>query len=140
METYRHTQFGYLILALSLGAGVALAVTAYTSEQLWYVVMLLLLLITLFFFYALTVQVRAGSLEFWFGGGIIKKQIPLKEIVRAQIVRNPWYYGWGIHLTPHGWLYNIAGLQAIEIELCSGKEFRLGTDEPEQLLAALKVL
>ncbi|HEY88311.1 MAG TPA: hypothetical protein G4N98_01070 [Thermoflexia bacterium] len=138
MEIYRHTQFNYWMSALLLGTSGVLAVLAFVEGLLLYVGVLLLLLVTLFLFYALTVQVEADSLEFWFGTGLIRKQLPLKEIVHAQIVRNPWYYGWGIHLTPHGWLYNIAGLQAIELELHSGKKVRLGTDEPEQLLAALK--
>ena len=43
--------------------------------------------------------------------------------------------------TPHGWLYNVSGWEAVEITLPSGKRFRLGTDEPrrlEQVLLAAK--
>ena len=52
-------------------------------------------------------------------------------------VRNSWIHGWGIHRTPHGWLYNVSGWEAVEIALTSGKRFRLGTDEPQQLTQAL---
>ena len=41
-------------------------------------------------------------------------------------------------LTPHDWLYNVSGLDAVEIVRISGKKFRVGTDEPRALVAALK--
>ncbi len=50
---------------------------------------------------------------------------------------NRWYYGWGIRLTPQGWLWNVAGLDAVELTFSNGKKFRIGTDEPGKLLEAL---
>jgi len=39
------------------------------------------------------------------------------------------------------WLvWNISGLDAVELTYCDGKKFRIGTDEPEALLEALKVV
>ena len=39
------------------------------------------------------------------------------------------------------WLvWNISGLDAIELTYHDGKKFRIGTDEPEALLEALKVV
>jgi len=52
-------------------------------------------------------------------------------------VRNKWWYGLGIRLTPHGWLYIVSGLDAVEIVRISGKKFRVGTDEPQALVTAL---
>ena len=46
----------------------------------------------------------------------------------------------GIKWTPHGWMWNISGLDAIELTYHDGKKFRIGTDEPEALLEALKVV
>ena len=40
--------------------------------------------------------------------------------------------------TPHGWLYNVSGYEAVEIALASGKRLRLGTDEPHRLAQALR--
>jgi hypothetical protein len=37
-----------------------------------------------------------------------------------------------------GWLYNVSGLRAVEVGLKSGRKYRVGTDEPERLEAALK--
>ncbi len=52
-------------------------------------------------------------------------------------VRNSWWYGWGVRKVPGGWMYNVWGYDAIELELASGKVFRIGTDDPDGLLAAL---
>ena len=52
-------------------------------------------------------------------------------------VRNKWIYGWGIRRLPGGWMYNVWGLDAIELDLVSGKRFRIGTDDPDGLLAAI---
>jgi hypothetical protein len=54
------------------------------------------------------------------------------------IVRNPWYYGWGIHFIPGGMLYNASGLSAIELQLTNGRYVRIGTGEPQALADALR--
>ena len=38
----------------------------------------------------------------------------------------------------NGWLFNVSGLQAVEIFLRSGKKYRIGTDEPERLVEAIR--
>jgi len=55
-------------------------------------------------------------------------------------VTNPWWYGWGIHLTPSGWLYNVGGARAVQLDLHNGRSLRVGTDEPERLCEAITVL
>jgi len=88
-------------------------------------------------FASLTVRVTDRELHFYFGPGFWNKQIPLDEIVAARAVRNSPWYGWGIRLTPHGWLYNVSGLDAVEIETTDGTTLRIGTDEPEKLVEVL---
>jgi len=63
----------------------------------------------------------------------------LSQVQNAAVVRNKWYYGWGIRLTPGGWLWNVSGLDAVELTFKNGKKFRIGTDEPDRLLQALPV-
>jgi hypothetical protein len=46
--------------------------------------------------------------------------------------------GWGIHRLARGWIYNVSGWEAVEIELASGSVHRIGTDEPRALLAAIE--
>jgi hypothetical protein len=53
-----------------------------------------------------------------------------------QAVRNPWYVGWGIRMGPSGVVWNVSGLDAVELAL-SEKRFRIGTDEPEALVEAI---
>ena len=86
---------------------------------------------------SLTVRVSNNFIEIRFGIGIIRKQFAIAKIQSATIVRNKWYCGWGIRLTPHGWLYNVAGLDAVEIRLNNGKQYRIGTDEPKELHKAI---
>ena len=88
-------------------------------------------------FYNLTVAIDAIYLSFRCGIGLIRKCIPLAEITDTRPVRNAWIHGWGIHRTPHGWLYKVAGWDAVEITLTSGKRLRLGTDEPRRLAQAI---
>lgn len=89
-------------------------------------------------FYELTVEVDRTQLRFRFGVGLIRTRIPLAEIVAVAPVRNSWWYGWGIHRTPHGWLYHGSGWEAVEITLASGQRLRLGTDEPQRLALVLR--
>ena len=59
------------------------------------------------------------------------------EIVACKPIRIRWWYGWGIHLTPYGWLYNVSGLDAVAMTLRNGRKFALGTDDPQGLAAAI---
>ncbi len=91
-------------------------------------------------FSRLEVTVSAGDLTAAFGFGRPHRTIPLADIVKAGRVRNHWYYGFGIRATPGGWMYNVWGLDAVELELKSGKNVRIGTDDPDNLLAVLSLL
>ena len=57
-----------------------------------------------------------------------------------QTVRNKWYFGWGIRYLGTGWLYNVSGLDAVEIVQNDGKMVRVGTDEPDVLARALSTV
>jgi hypothetical protein len=48
-------------------------------------------------------------------------------------VKNQWWWGWGIRLIPGGWLYNVSGLDAVELKMKNGRVYRIGTDEPRKL-------
>ncbi len=89
-------------------------------------------------FGSLSVRVDEDAVTLHFGVGLIRRAISLDRVEAAARVRNRWWYGWGIRLTPHGWLWNVAGLDAVELRLAGGGVFRIGTDDPEGLLAALE--
>ena len=97
-----------------------------------------LVLATLAMFYCLTVSIDKRILRFRFGIGIIGKIIKIDECESVTQVRNPWYYGWGIHYVSRGWIFNISGFDGIELKLKNGKIIILGTDEPEELLRAIR--
>ena len=48
--------------------------------------------------------------------------------------------GEAVRMAKHGWMWNISGLDAVELTYHNGKKLRIGTDEPEVLLEALKVI
>jgi hypothetical protein len=93
---------------------------------------------TLLLFFRLTVTVDEHYLRAVFGIGIVGKRILLTDIAEIRTVTNPWWYGWGIRKIPGGWLWNITGLEAVELKLKNGRMFRIGTDEPETLENILK--
>ena len=97
----------------------------------------LILLACAYLFASLTVNVSPQSISLRFGPGLFRKRFAVAEVTDARVVRNRWYYGWGIKLTPHGWLYNVSGLDAVEIQLRGGRKYRIGTDEPMALAAAI---
>lgn len=137
---YEHKQVGR---ALTVGVGVgAVAFAAVIMHQprgaLGAALIVGAALLTVALFASMTVRVTEREVRLWFGPGLIWKTIPVADIADARAVRNPWWYGWGIHLTPRGWLFNVAGLDAVELELASRRTLRIGTDEPQRLLAAIR--
>src|SRR5262245_59760474 len=147
MQIYKHKQTGTLIL-LALGGAATLTGTTLTlggtrgraPGSVVTEIVLLILLLRWVLFGSLTVAITEDQLSVWFGPGIIRKRLRAQEIRGVCIVRNPWYYGWGIRLTPHGWLFNVSGLDAVELDLRNDRKFRIGTDEPQELLTAIQRL
>jgi hypothetical protein len=140
VNRYCHTQFGWavflpMLVAALGGIGAALWIPAARPGASFVAGFLLIVTVL---FTTLTIEVHHGGLECRFGVGLIRRRIRLEDICEAQIVRNRWWYGWGIRLTPHGWLWNVSGLNAVELTLVNGKKFRLGTDEPEKLREVLR--
>ena|SRR5262245_43124038 len=97
----------------------------------------MILLVCLVLFYKLRITIEDETLCASFGPGIIRKKVRLAEIVGCEPIRIRWWYGWGIHLTPRGWLYNVSGFDAVVIALRDGKKFALGTDDPNGLTEAI---
>ena len=88
-------------------------------------------------FFRLVVTVDERVVRAAFGIGWISKEVPLSDILSAEIVRTRLWWGWGIHWTPAGWLYNVGGRQAVRLVLASERPLMIGSDEPQALLAAI---
>jgi hypothetical protein len=54
------------------------------------------------------------------------------------VVRNHWWNGFGIRMRSGFRLYNVSGLDAVELRLKSGEIRRIGTADPQALAEALK--
>ena len=89
-------------------------------------------------FHSLTVRVSRSDIALSFGVGLIRKQFPIGDISRARIVQNRWYNGFDIRKIRGGWLYNVSGFDAIEIQLKNERKYRIGTNQPKELLAAVE--
>ena len=136
---YQHTQIGY---ALAAAYTAVILLFAYLSLATDFNPFVLAGLVTMTFVLAslpvLTTTIGDGTLKIQFGLGVIRKRFRLAEIQAYRVVENRWYYGWGIKFTPYGWLFNVAGFSAIELEMTNGKTYRIGTDDPEGLGTALE--
>ncbi len=139
IKRYEHTQVGYLIIAAMAAVMVLIGVVLANAGINWIAIGVLVVIgVALVLFSSLTVIIWEDELEARFGPGPIRKRVKLNEIESCQVVKNHWYYGWGIRLTPHGVLYNVSGFYAVEIKLRMGKKFRIGTDVPHELEGAIR--
>jgi hypothetical protein len=140
VRRYEHTQIGHVIiwplLAIILVAGGGFIGSSSPGETP--VVVSIILLVSLLLFYRLTITIEDETLCASFGVGIIRKRLRLTAVVGCEPIRIRWWYGWGIHLTPYGWLYNVSGLNAVVITLRDGRKFALGTDDPHGLMEAIR--
>ena len=143
---YQHTQTGLLtrrllraISIITAGSGLFVALRS-TLRSIPLLASSAIVFVCATLFDSLTVRVSHDLVEISFGIGIIRKQFDVGNIRRARVVKNKWYYGWGIRLTPHGWLYNVSGLDAVEILMDNGKQYRIGTDQPNELENAISTV
>jgi hypothetical protein len=141
MERYRHTQIGWVILVTAAGiAAIALPIlwNLEVGLALWVFSAIEFLLIFLFGW--LRVTVTQDQVSVAFGIGLVRKSFQVSEIRAVREVRNSWVWGWGIRFTPAGTLYNVSGLDAVELRMVDGRGFRIGTDEPAELHRAIRAV
>lgn len=86
----------------------------------------------------LTVRIDGDRLRWSFGAGWPRFSLPLAEIQSVEVTRTTFWQGWGIRRLRGGWLYNVAGFDAVRITRRDGKHVLLGTDEPRRLKAAIE--
>lgn len=137
---YKHTQYN---IAIIFGAIVSLFwfikyfVLVDIASIIFFIVLALFL--CLFIFFSLTVEIKNGFVQCVFGPGIVKQKIKLSEILNVHTVKNPWYEGWGIRWIPGKYVvWNVSGFDAVEIQLSTFKKFRIGTNEPDKLMEAIR--
>ena len=142
VKNYTHTQKGTVILT-GLLMSVVIATTSLLLAELRTLALLAVVILSLLAlgFGTLTVAVDRTNVTLRFGippfRGWFTKRFPLSDIIAVRKVRNSWLYGFSIRYTPHGWLYCVSGLDAIELSLANGKNVRIGTDQVDALRTAI---
>jgi hypothetical protein len=143
-ERYRHTQTAWMLIVVIVAVVLAeLTIVTYSAPQDTLSLALsgavvAVAAVMLALFSTLTVMVDDRAVSVWFGLGTLRREVMLAEVIAARRVRNSWHAGWGVRAIPGGRLYNVGGRDAVELELDSGRVVRVGTDQPDALLAALK--
>ena len=137
MKTYLHTQPAGRWLVIPALVAIVLTGVA-VGTRAWAVLAGVAVLgVVSWIFRSLTVEVADGVFRWRFGSGWPSGTVPLGDIASAEAVRTAWWAGWGIHVTRWGWLYNIAGFEAVAIRTKSGRRLAVGTDDPAGLVRAL---
>ncbi len=142
---YEHTQYGYTgILTTVLMVVVAWFSLPETFSDdsrigLLMAVFMVGLVAFTFWFSKLRVLVSDDEITTTFGLGKPHRVIQLSEVIEVRQVRNTWIQGWGVRRVPRGWMYNVWGLDAVELELTADTIFRIGTDDAERLHASISL-
>ena len=142
---YEHSQRSRSMLLLLLAASLIPAALLLvgggrampTGARVVLVATIVILTVTALVFSSLTIRVDGGSLAWHFGPGVWKKSVPLDAIAAVTPTTTTFLEGWGIHFTGRGWLYNVAGRDAVIVSMRDGTQFLLGTDEPQELVQAI---
>lgn len=136
---YFNIQLSYVCISLSiiLVAFAAFQLQRGAMDIISFAFFLTLSAIIVILFPTLTVKVNSDNISWYFGFGFWKKIVPVRDVIKAEVVRNRMWYGFGIRYFGSGWLYNVSGLDAVELLLPENKRIRIGTDEPERLFAAI---
>jgi hypothetical protein len=141
---YHHTQIGYpMIAALVFGTFTQLRSLVRDlragKPRVWmHAPGLLLFIAVMAAFSRLAVDVDEDAVTAGYAIGVARRRIDPRQIEHAESVKTPWYAGWGVRVKPSGLLYNAWGRQGVKLHLVSGKDFTIGSDEPELLLAAIE--
>jgi hypothetical protein len=135
MKIYQNTQRATAIVGFLSVMFLGLGIFALAYHPL--VFAMIALGFSAWIFRSMTVEISEKELTWYFGPGWPRKHVLLSEVVSVEVIRTSFLNGWGIHYTPRGWLYNVSGFGAVAIRLRSGRQFCLGTDEPEELARQL---
>ncbi len=152
---YKHTQIGKISLAIFIIVAVISIMTVANQDYQQYapswmdasgwnnygIGIVSIIYLFVLNMCTLTIEIDKAQLRWHFGLGFPRKSIDLHEIESIKQVRNKWFFGFGIRkLISGGWLYNVHGLDAVEVITKEGKIVRLGTDDPRGLSRTLSAI
>lgn len=136
---YQHKQYAIFIFVILgwIGAFIALAWNLIGADIPLMVFSAILVLVA-FLFHGLTIKVSDKNVSWAFGPGVFGKTVTFDEIESVRAVSNSFRHGIGLRITHDGWVYSVSGFSAVELAMKDGTNYRLGTNDQEGLLAALK--
>ena len=136
--TYRHTQPGTLTMfACLVCGGVGSALAWHAGQWPASIALIAIMFTAAVLFSSLTVEISDNELRWYFGPGLWTYRLPLTSIENVAVVRNHWWNGYGIRMAPGFRLYNVSGLDAVELRVGANDVHRIGTDDPQGLAQAL---
>ncbi len=140
METKIYKQFGtfsvILLLPLLLIFFGLFIKSGFSTDPVSIIQLFLVItfLICFLIFYQLTIRISNDSISFSLGIGLVGKTYKFSEIKSCKAVTNSALNGIGIRMLSNGWLYNVTGLKAVELQFKNRKSVvRIGTDKPEEI-------
>lgn len=140
METKTYKQYGIfsviLLLPLMLIFIGVLIKSGFSTDPITIVVLFVIVtfLFCLLIFYQLTIKISNDSISFSLGIGLVGKTYKFSDIKSCKAVTNSALNGIGIRMLSNGWLYNVTGLKAVELQFKNRKSVvRIGTDKPEEI-------
>ena len=144
METKRFTQFGTIsvivMLTIFILSVIMLFMIGFDNSKIRvvFVVFAVSLFIVMLIVYKLTIYINETYISFKLGIGLVSKKYLIADLKSCKPVKNDALFGIGIHLIPNGMLYNVSGLQAIELTFKNQKtKVRIGTNQPEEIASII---
>ncbi|MBC7009704.1 hypothetical protein BIZ38_14700 [Pseudoalteromonas sp. BZK2] len=136
---YQHKQYAIFIFVILgwIGGFIALAWNLIGADIPLMVFSAILVLVA-FLFHGLTIKVSDKTVSWAFGPGVFGKTVTFDEIESVRAVSNSFRHGIGLRITHDGWVYSVSGFSAVELAMKDGTHYRLGTNDQEGLLAALR--
>lgn len=141
--TYSHTQRSPLhYLLFVVAAGLAVGAIAFVEQPLVATIFAIAAALSTLFafcFASLTVSTDQDRLHLKFGPlPLFRRSIEYATITQAEVGQTSIIDGWGVHYIPgRGWTYNLWGFGCVVIRT-GNSTIRIGTDDAENLLAALQ--
>ena len=135
---YQNKQMGTALLLVMGAVILFISLLAFdkSNEVIWPVIIFIGLIS--FLFHSLNITVDVYEINWSFGPGFWKKSVKLEAVNSVNVIKTKWYYGLGIRYIPSVWLYTVSGTTAIQLELKGGSKINLGTNDPDNLVEAIK--
>jgi hypothetical protein len=140
MQTYEHKQFSPLALLSLVPAGIAFARYGFQGPRRnARLAALAATGVCSIPFTKLTTRVDERGVSWAFGFGFPRGSISFDDIAAVQMTQTRMMEGFGIHWTlRHGWLWNVAGWDAVMIRKTNGRAVTLGSDDAQGLYDAIR--